>query len=140
MGSLKGTYSPESGHLEEGDHTKEELHPKPKLSMFCLLSQNYQHFFLKNDMLTLKQIVWEMQKLYYNFSRPSSTWIIDQNKHSIVWSITQELIDLLRFECHFWVSQTNCFRMLIILMFFKDTGGILILKQIKGSQLDAFCP
>ena len=26
---------------------KEELHLKPKLSMFCALSQNYQHFFEK---------------------------------------------------------------------------------------------
>ena len=37
-----------------------ELHLKPKLSMFCKLSQNYQHF-LKNNINILKQIVWATQ-------------------------------------------------------------------------------
>ena len=37
---------------------KEELQPKPKLSMFCALSQKDQHF-LKNITIILEQIVCE---------------------------------------------------------------------------------
>ena len=40
---------------------KGKLHTKPKLSMFCALSQNYQHFFFEN-MIIWKQIVLEIQK------------------------------------------------------------------------------
>ena len=40
---------------------KGKLCPKPKLSMFCVLSQNYQHFF-EWDISIPKQIVWETQK------------------------------------------------------------------------------
>ena len=40
---------------------KGELHLKPKLSMFCVLFQYYQHCF-ENDTSILKQIVWETQK------------------------------------------------------------------------------
>ena len=47
-----------------------KLHPKPNWSIFCTLSQNYQHF-LKNNMCILKQIVWETHKWHYNFSGPS---------------------------------------------------------------------
>ena len=36
--------------------------PHPKLSMFCELPQNYQHFFWKNNMSILKQIVCETNK------------------------------------------------------------------------------
>ena len=32
-------------------------HLLPKISMFCGLSQNYQHFFQKNNACILKQIV-----------------------------------------------------------------------------------
>ena len=38
------------------DILMEELHPKPKLSMFCVLSQNHQHY-LKSNTSILKQIV-----------------------------------------------------------------------------------
>ena len=47
--------------------SKEELHAKPKLNMFVHY-QNYQHFlfylfffFWKNNVIILKQIVWETQ-------------------------------------------------------------------------------
>ena len=51
-----------------------ELHPKPKLSIFCVLSQNYQ--FVLNDYIeAMKQIVWT-QKWHYNFSRTSGFWVI----------------------------------------------------------------
>ena len=41
---------------------KDKLHFKLQLSMLCELSQNYQHFFEKNTISMLKQIVWETQK------------------------------------------------------------------------------
>ena len=31
-------------------------------------------------MIILKQIVWETQQWHYKISRPSSSWVIDQNK------------------------------------------------------------
>ena len=43
---------------------KEELHPKPKLSMFCALAQintTFFFFFFLNNTGMLKQIVWETQ-------------------------------------------------------------------------------
>ena len=65
-----------------------------KLSMFCALSKNYQHF-LKNNMSILKQIVWETQKLHQNFNRPSGSWIIDQNISKPI--LSQEPLGLLKF-------------------------------------------
>ena len=42
---------------------------------------NIKHL-LKNNISTLKQIVWETQKWHHNFSR---WWLIDQNVQNIVW-------------------------------------------------------
>ena len=39
------------------DSLKWVLHPQLKIKMFCTLSQNYQHFFLKNNVCILKQKV-----------------------------------------------------------------------------------
>ena len=54
---------------------KEELHPKPKLSMFCALSQNYQHFFFENWYKFLKQFVWE-----------TKIWEISGSQSVLYWS------------------------------------------------------
>ena len=35
--------------------------------------------FLKLSISILKQIVWETQEWHWNFSRPSDSWVIDQN-------------------------------------------------------------
>ena len=43
-----------------------EVHPKPKLNMFCGLSQNF-YIFWKIIMIILKQIIWETQKMALKF-------------------------------------------------------------------------
>ena len=43
--------------------------------MFCSLSQNYQHCLEKNNVSNLKQIVWEIQKQPWHFSRPTSSGV-----------------------------------------------------------------
>ena len=35
-----------------------------QLSIFCALCQKYQHFFSKENMIILKQIIWETEKLH----------------------------------------------------------------------------
>ena len=52
--------------------------PNQKLACFvhCL---KIIKIFGKNNISILKQIVWETQKWHYNFSRPSSCRVIDQN-------------------------------------------------------------
>ena len=50
------------------------LHPLLKISMFCVLSQNYQHFFMKSNICVIKQIVEGTQKWHWNFSRPSAVF------------------------------------------------------------------
>ena len=92
---------------------KGELHLRSKLSIFCALSQNYQHC-LENNLGILKQIIWKTQKWHCNFSTPSSSWVIDQNNILHVWSITQEQRGLVKFQCHIGVSQTICLRMLTL--------------------------
>ena len=52
---------------------KGELHPKPKLSMFCALSQNNQLYFEKY--LSVFWIVWETQNWHLNISRPRGYWV-----------------------------------------------------------------
>ena len=67
------------------NYLKEELHPKPKLKLFCALSK------------------------------------------LVFWSITQELLVLLKFHCHVWVSHTIfCMLLIISLLFFKRV--LIILK------------
>ena len=58
---------------------KGELH-KPKSSIFCTISQNYQHFFEKQHYKQLgSEIVWETQKWHSNFRSPGGAWVIDWN-------------------------------------------------------------
>ena len=55
----------------------------------CTPSQNWAYFvcclkimntfFWKNDMSILKQTILETQKWHSNFSRPSNSWVLDQN-------------------------------------------------------------
>ena len=87
---------------------KEELHPKLKLNMFCSQSHNYQHLFWsklsekpQNAInILVGQVVLEL------FTKTCKI---------LSWSITQEMFSLLRFKCHFWVSQTIFLRMFIII-------------------------
>ena len=47
-------------------------HYTPNLiSIFCVLSKNYHHFFLKNNVCILKQVVQGISKLHWNFISPS---------------------------------------------------------------------
>ena len=82
--------------------------------MFCALSQ--KSFTLFWIYVSLRKFSGSKgQKWHQNFSRPRGSGVIDQNAQNIVlinnsstvWP-TQILI------CHFWVSQTICFRMLVI--------------------------
>ena len=62
-----------------------EGHPKHKLRyLYCVLSQKLSTLCLKNNLTILTQIVQETQKWHWTFSRPSSSWVIDQNMQNIV--------------------------------------------------------
>ena len=45
----------------KGNSFQEEVDPKPKLGMFCVLSQNNQRWFEKQIISILKQIVWKLE-------------------------------------------------------------------------------
>ena len=45
----------------------------------CYLNLKIIDSFWKIIFSILKQIVWETQKMYQNYSRPISSWVIDQN-------------------------------------------------------------
>ena len=47
-----------------------ELHPRPKLSMFCTISQNYHHFVFLKIYKYLKAICLRNSKWHWYFSRP----------------------------------------------------------------------
>ena len=49
-----------------------------------MLSQNYQHSFWQNNVCILKQIFQRAQKWYWNFRRPSTSQVIDQNSQNVV--------------------------------------------------------
>ena len=70
------------------------LHPKPKLSICCILPQNHQHFFckLKDDIkgLDFLDLPSLMQFLSY-WSKYAMFWI---------WSVAQESFCQLLFYCH----------------------------------------
>ena len=83
----------------------------PPVKQFYALSQNNQQLFLfvclfcfvlffslKNNMINLKQVVWEESpKWHWNVCSPSGSWVIDQNMQKLFWSIIQEMFDLLKF-------------------------------------------
>ena len=89
---------------------KGELNPKPKLSMFCVLSHNYQYFL--KYMIILKQFIWELKTcIKISVGQVFFELVIKMCKIAS-WSITQELLDPLKFNVTFWVFQTICFRIL----------------------------
>ena len=78
-------------------------HSKSKFSIFCALSQNYQHFLeKKNNVSILNQIVRETENWHQNFIRPSSFGVLIK---TLFWSInsrtawpTKILMPFLRFS------------------------------------------
>ena len=122
-----------------------ELLPKPKFSMFCVLSQNSQHCFEKwYTCKHPKEIARETQKWHYNFSRPSSSWVIDQTIFYMFWSITQKLSRqiLIKIDsCHLgrFLSKSS-------LVIFTRPSKIVLknvlklrgTKDIRGSDIDGF--
>ena len=73
-----------------------ELHLKPKLSLFCVLSQNYQHTFEENNISILKQIVWETQKWHWNLEGQVLLEFLIKTIFCMFWLITQESLGLLK--------------------------------------------
>ena len=58
------------------------VHPKPKLSILYVLSQNYQHCFGKNKQMIIMKLLSCKLKNDIDFSRPSGSWVIDQNMYN----------------------------------------------------------
>ena len=87
---------------------KEELHHKPKVSMFCTLFQNYQHFLkniihkhFKANFQRNSKMTWKFQKAKQFF------WVIDQTFKILFWSATQqELLGFLNFNA-IWGFSNN---------------------------------
>ena len=95
------------------------LYPDFKCSSFvCYLK--IMKTFLKSNICILQQIVKGTQKLHWHFSRPSGFWIfgilIVRMKF---WSQTQELLDLLESQCHFWVLRRFLLRYIYLIFFTK---------------------
>ena len=83
-----------------------KLHLKPNIYLARFVhyaNLNIINTIVKNNISILKQIVWQTQKWHLNMSRPSSSWVINQNM----------------IQYYDWVFQTICFRMLILL--FKES-------------------
>ena len=58
----------------------------------------YQNLIPKSNVSNIKQIVWETQKLHWNFGRPSISWFIDQNMQNIVLINNSESLGLQSFS------------------------------------------
>ena len=56
-------------------------------------------------------------KIASTFRRPSGFWVIDQNNNLTVWSVTSKPLGLPKFQWHFRVPWTMCFKM--HMLFFK---------------------
>ena len=83
-----------------------EHQPKPKLSMFCALSINHQHFLLKSNINNLKQLILSDIKISVSqtvLEFLSKTCIVLTKKSKSAWPCLQI------FFCHFWMFQTICF-------------------------------
>ena len=76
--------------------------PQTKFEHVFYAISNYQHFLLTNNVVILKQIVWEIQEwITLQFHGPGSFWAFDQNGQNISFcSITQKPLGLLKFQCH----------------------------------------
>ena len=73
--------------------------------MYCVKFIN--NYFEKKKMHLLQHIVYKgTQKWHWNFSWLSNIFFtcMDQNSQKLFWSITQELLGLLKSMCYFWVS------------------------------------
>ena len=88
-------------------------HPKSKLSMFCAPSQKY--CFTKKYDYPEANCLKNSQKYIKILVGPVVLELLIKTCKILFWSITQEWLDQLRFQCYFWVSQTICFRMLPLL-------------------------
>ena len=86
-----------------------ELHPKPNLSLFCVLSQNYQHRFEEWFKHGIANCLRD-SKMELKFETNRS-WVIEQNNILHVLINNSRPIHLLEFQCHFRVPWTICFRM-----------------------------
>ena len=105
----------ESSHLHvfpllpiRGD-LKWTLHPWLNISMFCVLYQNYQHFFwLSKLSKELKNSI----EILVGQAEIIKLW----NVKVSFWSITQKPPGILKFKCYFWVPWTIYCN---LLLFFK---------------------
>ena len=97
---------------------KEELHHKLKFSMFCVLSENYQHFFDKwHKQCILKQNVWETQNGITVLVRPNVSWVTDYNTYNIIFINNSKTAWPTEILIHFFSFSTILLMMLIL--FFK---------------------
>ena len=91
-----------------------------KISLFCALSQNYQHLFDKWCMHLIvncprnSKIASKLRQAKWFLSYWSKTNIFT------VWSIISKSLGLLKFQCHFWVPWTISYKMhnLFFFLFF----------------------
>ena len=119
-----------------GNSFKEEVHPKPKLGMFCALPQNNQHRFEKwykypetncletwklHKILVGQGVIWINQIK----SITSSSWVIDQNTiyHDLIkYSRTTYPTEILM---SFLNLTDNLLQDAYIVFFFKNVSIIL---------------
>ena len=89
---------------------KEELHLQPKLSMFCVLCQNFSTLFDKKIWASWSKLSEKLK------NGTSGSWVINQNMQNIVyinysrtvWPITQELLGQLLKNClAYWNFNTT---------------------------------
>ena len=95
---------------------------KSKLSMFCAHFQNYQHCFWKVIYASWSKLSKKVKtgiKISAGHTVLELSLLIKMCK-ILFWLITQELLSLLKWCCHCWISHTICFRMHV--SFFQKNG------------------
>ena len=90
----------------------------------------------KSNTIILKQIVRETHNWHLSFSKSSSSWVFNQN----VQMHDSKPLDLLKFYCHFWISEIICFRIHILVSFLKKMIILRLLKTCSILVWDAVSP
>ena len=113
-------------NLSSFGHYRELVVPKPKLSIFCThYLKIINTFFLKNNINHPKANCLRNSKDDNKILVGEVAFeLLIKTCKILFWSITREPLGLLKFQCHFWVSHTICFRM--ITLFVKSVDNFEI--------------
>ena len=114
---------------------KAEMYLKPKLSKFCAISQNYQHLLWKKIYKHPEANCLLKNGIGILVSQ-SDLQLLIKTVFCMLLSRTEELPGLVKYQCQLWLSQTICFKIIILLFkksvnFEMQTCSILVRVQFQ---------